>query len=213
MYKAKSSEWIPANDAVALISPHHGGDRASKLILADMLKDGRLDARAGEIWDSRGGSVEQAWTRAKRIDLEIDIEVPSWKWRTSLFWSEDLDLWRWPENRFVLTRSRKPSLLTFVVNVQFRYSQIKSLLPPGREKIGGAPMNVENWAKVAVIIIGLAEKGYFRATTPDDGPPPPRFKNLTDLVHRITSGPSAPIGETQAYKVLGPVYRHFFPET
>ena len=88
-----------------------------KRLLAELLKDGELDCRVDEAWDSKRSSIDAAWIKQEKLDLETDIKVGRDVFKASRFWNEDLDNWRWADNRFVLTHSKAPTKRTFLVNV------------------------------------------------------------------------------------------------
>ena len=105
---SSEADWINAYDAHKLLRPHHGGSVLTKAMLVEALKDGELTAHADRIWESDIGLLTLAWKQRVDADAEEDVEVDEAVWNQSRFWTEDLALWRWPKNRFVLTLKSNP---------------------------------------------------------------------------------------------------------
>jgi hypothetical protein len=78
------------------------GDRISaKQRLADLLKDGRISARAERQWLSKKSSLTDAWRSRSKAKFDTDVPITRLTWGRSRFWADDLDMWRWSRNRFV----------------------------------------------------------------------------------------------------------------
>lgn len=211
--KQSLPEWISAHAALKMLYPHHGGYYITKLMLAELLKDGELDARVGESWDSKRSTLTTAWGKQDRLNLHTDLDLTHKDWGVSRFWSDDLDNWRWKDNRFVLTQSKSPALRTFLVDVTFRASQISALIPSNRKGIGGRKIDAAAWGKIGVALIKVAQEGYFRAHDSSDPCPPPRFSNPTEFIARVLHDSDDAYDSGYAHQLLAPVYYHFFPQT
>jgi len=208
-----SREWIPAVEALDALYPHHGGYHGTKLFLAELLKDGELKARAGQRWTSDRPSLDAAWRNRDKAESEENVELDEADWADSRFWSEDLDNWRWRKNRFVLTSTKRPAKRTFLVDVDFRASQVNLLLPSKRRGLGGRNIRAADWQKIGVVLIDLAREGFFGAeSAPADGKPRV-FKNVSEFVGLVMERSDHAYNQSHAFELLGPVYEHFFPQT
>lgn len=211
---AKSGlQWEPAHDALQRLYPFHGGYYATKLMLADMLKDGELTAMAGQRWMSTAASLTAAWRSRDEADIDEDILLDASDFGWSRYWNEDLANWRWKENRFVLTRAKKMPKRTFLVDVAFRREQVSEMMPSNRKGVGGAPIRVESMAKINIALIELAKLGYFSPQPPGSATLKPRFKDVSELVVKVMEGSKEAYNLTQARKLLKPVYDEYFPRT
>lgn len=206
-------EWIPASEALELLYPHHGGWLGTKSLLAELLKDGKIQARAARIWSSDAPSISSAWKSRADAEADEDVEVPRSVWGTSRYWSEDVTNWRWPDNRFVLTRTKKPAERTFVEGVEFYRAHVLALLPQrSRKGVGGRSIRATDWEKVGVALVTMAHQGVF--LPPDQQRPGQRaFKNKTEFIEKILIATDGVYSRTHAFELLGPIYGRFHPET
>lgn len=158
---AEESEWISPQDAVEQIEQHVGGRQFAKTLIADLLRDGRVVAKAARIWDSSAATLDDAWSGRKKSDLETDAIIDSSIWRDSKYWDLDLSLWQWPENRFVITRQKKPADRTMIEDMAFRSAHVRAIMKSGTDTApqgrgGGRPRDTERWTNFWLSIVQLA---------------------------------------------------------
>ena len=160
---SSESDWIAASEALEHLYWHHGGWVGTKFLLAELLKDGKLQARAARLWTSDAPSIDLAWKSRGDAEAKENVEVAPSVWRRSQYWLEDVINWRWPDNRFLLTRTKKPAERTFVEGVTFRTAQVAELLPAkSRKGIGGRSIRAPDWEKIGVALVTMAHQGVFR---------------------------------------------------
>lgn len=147
-----AEEWYSPMEALALLEARHGA--ASKALIADKLKDGLIRAHADEIWDSDDPTLNAAWRNRKHAETEHDVVLERRVWRASRHWQFDIDQWRWPENRFVVTRRKRPADRTVIVGLKFFKKDIDQLIAPTKKQ-GGRPVNHAGWANFILEIIDL----------------------------------------------------------
>jgi hypothetical protein len=211
--KKTSSEWVPAATALKLLDKHHLGHRGVKLLIAELLRDGELDARADAVWQGKFLSLDESWRRRIQLDHDPILELDQSTWGSSAFWNDDLSNWRWNDSRFVLTHSKRPSKRTFLTGVSFRASQIVNLLPSNRKGIGGRKIDAAAWAKIGVALIELGKEGYFDSKETSRFDRPPRFENATEFIAEVLRKSDEAYDASHAATLLTPVYRAFFPTT
>lgn len=154
-----TEEWLTPLEALALVEPHHGA--AAKVYLADKLKDGFIRCRATQMWESDRSTVNMAWKNRDKDEIEEDVEVEARVWRSSRFWSEDLDLWRWDDNRFLITERKRPPNRIFLAGLSFAAEDIHNLILDIRHTRaqrgpGGAPKRIDGWTAFWHVVVGLA---------------------------------------------------------
>lgn len=165
-------EWMPANQAVAELSPLLGGTVATKKELADRLKDGGLRARAAQRWVIETGSVARAWRTGPDADAdaEFDVEIETSVWRSSQRWSADQVRWRWPKNSFSITRRVEPRKSIMLEGVSFSTEDIETIkrsLSPSQgtqrepSRAGRKP-NWRRWALLTKAVMDLDRDGALK---------------------------------------------------
>lgn len=164
---ASASEWMPASEALQLLKNHFGGPVATKVMLADLLRDGYLSCRAGKVWESSEPSITLAWKNRTDADFETDTNVSPHTWQSSRFWADDIDQWRWPKNRFVITKSKRPADRTIIEGVTLKTQEVHGLLAglnmgPEKSK-GGRPKKAEEWLQFWFAVIRLAQDNRLNA--------------------------------------------------
>lgn len=212
-FTSAGPDWIAASEALELLYPHHGGWLGTKVLLAELLKDGKLQAHAAKLWKSNAPSISSAWKGRADAEADHEIEVDKSVWGSSRYWLEDLTNWRWPDDRFVLTRTKKPAERTFVEGVEFDRGQVLELLPQkSRKGIGGRNIRATDWKKIGVALVTMAHQGVF--LPPDQhGKGKGSFKDKTDFIDKMLIATDGVYGRTHAFEMLGPIYAHFHPET
>jgi hypothetical protein len=211
--QGSAPEWIPASEALELLYRDNGGWLGNKFLLAERLKDGKLQARAARLWTSDAPSINSAWKSRADAEAEENVQVETSVWRGSRYWLEDVIDWRWPDNRFLITRTKKPAERTFVEGVEFDSAQVAELLPAkSRKNIGGRNIRAPDWEKIGVALVNMANQGVF--LPPDQrGTGRGAFKNKTDFIDKILIATGNVYNRTHAFDILGPIYAHFHPET
>lgn len=140
-------EWYSPMEALKVVERHHGA--LAKGLIADKLRDGLLRARAEQVWESDHPTLNAAWRDRNNadIDVETDVEIGRAFWRASRHWAFDLESWRWPDNRFVVTRRKKPADRTIIVGLKLWSEDVHNIAKPPREP-GGRKANFEGWANL-----------------------------------------------------------------
>ena len=156
-----TEEWLTPLEALALVEPHHGA--AAKVYLADKLKDGFIRCRATQMWESDRSTVNMAWKNRDKDEIEEDVEVEARVWRSSRFWSEDLDLWRWDDNRFLITERKRPPNRIFLAGLSFAAEDVRQLVKGGqavgaRKGRGGRPKQMDAWTAFWHVVVSLARQ-------------------------------------------------------
>lgn len=152
------------------------GDRISaKQRLADLLKDGRISARAERQWLSKKPSLTDAWRSRSKAKFDTDVAVTRLAWGRSRFWSDDLDMWRWSRNRFVLTAGPAERLILEGVRLNQRDVELEfplatpSEAAPSTRRVGagGRPPKRDEWHEFWLAVLkrsqnGELSTGFFR---------------------------------------------------
>lgn len=156
-----AEEWLSPMDALAIVEPHHGA--TAKSYIADKLKDGFIRCRASEMWESDRSTVSMAWKNRDKDEIEYDVEVEARVWRSSRFWSEDLDLWRWEDNRFLITERKRPPNRIFLTGLSFAAEDVRNLVKGdaqagARKGVGGRPKQIDAWTAFWHVVVELARE-------------------------------------------------------
>ena len=137
------TSWISAKMALTQLEVQFGGSAATKAMIADRMRDGRLKCRAKETWISDAINTATAWRTGPVGEVIFDAEIKPSVWKASKRWPADQSRWKWVSSRFSVTRRIRPSQRQMVVGVSFKLSEIEALksgpvLPKSRKGIGGA---------------------------------------------------------------------------
>ena len=161
------SVLISASDALEHASRSCGDRVAAKQQIADLLKDGRIRARAARQWTSRKPSLTAAWRARSRAKFDTDVALTRWTWERSRFWADDLDMWRWSRNRFVLTAA--PAERIILEGIQLDRSDLArevplavtgpSAPPPAKRNVGGRPIKRDEWHDFWWAVLVRSQKG------------------------------------------------------
>jgi hypothetical protein len=166
-----ASEWISAAEALKLIEHSRGGRAAAKALLAELLSDGDLTARAAKAWYSDQPTVDRAWSNRHQVEHEESHVLRPRDWRRSRDWIADTALWRWPKSRFLITLSKSPPRRRFFEGVEFQRSQIEELLSSAGKKdattlaspppapAGGRVSDQARWNEFWRILLSMSQAG------------------------------------------------------
>lgn len=163
--KEPETDWLPASEALEQLHIHHNGPAATKLLLSDLLRDGKLRARARRAFVSTAKDIDRAWKARLHPDGEFDydIELRRKDFRDSRTWIADLHDWVWPESRFVITLKVDPIERYFYENVEFASEDIKRLEPsvsiPAPAGRGGRRPDMARWTNFWLQVVHLAKAG------------------------------------------------------
>jgi hypothetical protein len=147
-----ADEWYSPMESLALLEPHYGA--MTKSFIGDKLKDGLVRAHADEVWDSDEPTLTDAWRNRKNAEIERDVMLDRMVWTGSRHWQFDLDQWRWPTNRFVVTRQMSPADRTIALGVKFFSKDIDKLIPEKSNK-GGPKPKYEAWAAICNALLKI----------------------------------------------------------
>lgn len=149
------SDWLSPAEALDLLEPRYGP--GTKILIADKLKDGLIQARAELVWDCDSPGLTAAWKSRDQVDesdVERDAVVAAAVWRSSRHWQWDMDNWRWRDNRFVVTRRKKaPAHRTIIVGLRLRKKDVLDLIKPPSKRAGKKP-NYAGYANMFKVLRG-----------------------------------------------------------
>jgi hypothetical protein len=160
-----TSEWISAGDALDLIESRLGGRAIAKDTLAEMLRDGKLRARAVEAWASNTNDINAIWDGRSDDTVEHDPEEEIQSdFRQSIQWADDVDSWRWPDSFFMLTVSRKPVECLYFRDVSFFKLDVEGAGVTGpfvktAVAKGGRRTDFHRWESCWMEVIQIARDG------------------------------------------------------
>jgi hypothetical protein len=160
------SDRISASDALDTVESRLGGRAAAKASLAEMLRDGKLHAHASRSWCCDVRDVDIAWDSRNEDggEWDVDISIDQDFWRDSVQWTEDVELWRWPECFFVITQRKRPLEIVYFEGVSFARPDIDRLMsghkavdsPKGK---GGRRPDLERWEWFWLEVVQMARDG------------------------------------------------------
>ena len=170
MKHADSDIYITANAAVEAVAKVLGDPVKAKEILADFLRDGKIEAIAGWKWESTKKTRAEAWQSDDDSTGEADVQIDRSYWRSSRNWREDVEEWRWVDNRFVINTNPPRRLPNWVFIEDVRFLKInvataikfveQSLASTLRKKgAGGRRPDEENWVAVALFLLRTERAG------------------------------------------------------
>lgn len=112
-----AGEWIPVIDAVQMLAPHVGGEKAAKEAISERLRECALDA--SPLWTSHGpdvGAVLSTRPTASESTIgpgfakSVSPENPPGKiklsigfWTYSQDWYRDVGRWQWRDGLFIVS--------------------------------------------------------------------------------------------------------------
>jgi hypothetical protein len=172
-------DWYTPAQALKVLEPKFGA--ATKSFIADKLNDGFLRAEAALAWDSTNSDIGTAWgdrdeiIKTDEADVQRDVVLEKEFWRDSCQWLVDVQLWRWPEGRFVITRRLKPALRTIFEGLRFSREDIDGYLIANKRG-GGRPPKYGAWAELVKAIVDID-----RSTGIDRQ----KFSKLADFEKRV----------------------------
>lgn len=157
--------WFSAIEAQEFLEGHFGGSTKAKRRIADLLWEGRLKARAREIWKSETeklGTALRIPPAESRIRRNVTIERQIW--RSTKRWKGDQFRWRWLEGDFFITSRKEPKRRYILKGVEFAAADIEKILTLGKksskpQKASGPPVRAEAWTAFWHGLIDLAQSG------------------------------------------------------
>lgn len=159
-----SEDWISAGDALDLVEARLGGRSLAKETLAEMLRDGKLRARAAEAWGSNTSDILAIWEGDPQNAVEHDPEEEIQNdFQQSVRWADDIDSWRWPDSFFMVTVSQRPKECLYYRDVTFLRSDLLNLgasEPKAQTSArGGRRADLQRWEAFWFEVIQIARDG------------------------------------------------------
>ncbi len=158
--------WLSASEALSKAAGACGDRVSAKARLADLLKDGKVRARAARMWTSKRPTLTAAWQARSRAKFETDVVLSPMIWGRSRHWLDDLELWRWSRNRFVITASQTPPERIILEGIQFDERDIErelppiaAVAPPPKRGAGGRPIKRDEWHLFWLAVLARSQKG------------------------------------------------------
>ena len=156
-------EWVTPDAAVSALAAVYGNRLTSKSVLADLLLDGHLRARAARSWFSDVEYISDAWRERHEVETDEAVLLVSRDWMDSEDWFNDLNRWRWPQARFVLTTSEDPREWRFLEGVEFAEPDMRRAVDlavgaASRGK-GGPNPDIQRWARFWEAVVSLSQDG------------------------------------------------------
>jgi hypothetical protein len=125
-------QWISAKEAVNIMTASGAIDPVSaKASLTDLLRDGRLTAKAKSVWiDTSSNPATLSWKVPEdNGTLELDLITPVTFWRSDKRELEDRSRWRWAVNNFFYTTNLKPLKRRMMRGVQLDLHELSMTHP------------------------------------------------------------------------------------
>jgi len=161
-------DWISASDALDMVETRLGGRSLAKDTLAEMLRDGKIRARAAETWGSDINDMHAIWESEDpdMVAHDSEEEIQS-DFRQSVQWADDVDSWIWPDSFFMITVSRRPTGCTYYRSVRFYLPDL--LVLGGLDKAsqtaknnnanGGRRPDLQRWQNFWLEVVQIARDG------------------------------------------------------
>lgn len=150
--------WYLPMQALDVLEPRYGA--GTKTLIADKLRDGRIRARADRVWDTFESSQYVAWRKREEglanpdAQVACDVDVETTIWEQSRFWNSDIETWRWPAGRFVITRRKSPPDRTIIEGLRLFKKDIDDLNKPPSKR-GGKKPNYPGYANLFCAVLEL----------------------------------------------------------
>lgn len=133
----------------------------AKETLAEMLRDGKLRARAAEAWGADTSDILGNWEGNAEHDPEEEIQSD---FQQSVQWADDIDSWRWPDSFFMVTVSRRPLECLYYRDVTFLRSDLANIgasepTPRAFVAKGGRRTDLHRWENFWFAVIQTALDG------------------------------------------------------
>jgi len=155
-------EWITPSEAVAALAKVYGNRAVAKDALADLLLDGQLKARAERSWFSDEEYLVHAWRDRENVNPDENVELTQRDWMDSEDWFNDLNRWRWPQARFVLTHVESPRQWRFLTGVTLAVKDVSKAIDLAVRAVstskGGPNPDVARWARFWMAAVQLAQE-------------------------------------------------------
>lgn len=199
--------WIPAKEALTILQPFYGGRRATKDMLADMLRDGELQSMAKLRWTSKEPKLRFKEPHADATDRAEQAEIPVQVWRRSKRWSSNQEKWRWPSGNFFVTVGTAPPKRVFLKGVHFDRQQIFSTHRRAKDteekqkRGGGRTTPAAKWAIITEAILRLQREGTLTRAN---------YETAESLALDLQANPNIDnlFGRTVLEKFCGHIVRH-----
>lgn len=162
---ASTNEWISASEALDLVETRLGGRAPAKDTLAEMLRDGKIRARASEVWGSGISDINTIWECPNEDPAAHDPEEEIQSdFRQSVQWADDVDSWRWPDSFFMVTISRRPKECLYYKDVTFFRDNVNSAgifdkIAPATTVKGGRRPDLQRWEEFWMEVVQIARDG------------------------------------------------------
>ena len=200
--------WISASEALEMLQPFFGGRRATKEMLADLLRDGKLRARAERKWRSKQSGARFKVPHKDSFEIECGLQIPPKLWRLSRQWSADQERWRWPRGDFLISCGAARTEYVFLKDVHFNREEVFASHRRGKEfteslkkRGGGVKTPADKWAIITEAVLRLERTGRLTKN---------EFGTAESLAHEIESNPDiGPVlGRTVLEKFCGHIVRN-----
>lgn len=162
----KEDERVSAGDALDRLEDTMGGRALAKSTFAEMLRDGKLLARADRVFVCGIRDLDEAWVLGldEGLHVKFNLDLDFEHWRDSIQWIDDTNLWRWPESQFLVTTRQRPLVRNFFDGVTFSLQEIEELEAeagePERSKDhGGRRPNLPKWETFWMEVVQIARDG------------------------------------------------------
>lgn len=179
--------WIPASEALVILQPFFGGSRATKEMLADLLRDSKLKAFAEQMWKANHPEARFKVPHSDLFEMHSEVQIPHQFWRKSRNWTEDQERWRWPEGNFIISVGTAQTEHVFLKHVHFDRNQVfathrraRELEETRKKRGGGRVTPAHKWAIITEAVLRLDRSKKLTAS---------RFETGESLANELVSDP------------------------
>lgn len=209
------SEWVSPIEALEMLEPRYGAH--TKLLIADKLLDGLITARANLVWDSDEPNLgeaiknrEETIALGEEANVHRDYIVEKEVWRQSRHWYSDVSLWRWDDNRFLVTYCQSPVDRTILEGLSFYKKDIQLFTKPASKR-GGRKPKYKGWADVSFALLKVERQGDL---TREKFPHRASLeKRLMDEVAELGASPANTLESESIRRCAHAIWDRLFKET